>query len=221
MKLIAAVFLMCLYTLCFSQNQLTFLNGKTIQGKLLTEKEDYFGFRSEKKEGKTKLLQLSKYRLFSYTNEKGEETILYQQDSSVGNYFSQTQMKLFVFGQRDAYQSFRAVHYFVGGLALGYTSVLLDTYEFQDGNTCAKGFFHRTPSIAPIAVPLVFTIGAGFMRSKVRREHASDASFLSSEHYIDGFRKVAKFKRLKNAFLGSVAGVAAGFITYQLAHKCP
>ena len=89
--------------------------------------------------------------------------------------------------------------------------VLYDTYEPGDG------LFQRDPTIFPIAVPLVVTIGAGLFKPKVRKEYAADVSFLSSEHYIEGFQKIARVKKLKNSLLGSVIGVGAGLLVWSIA----
>lgn len=213
-KLILLLLLVGLGIQSLAQDKIQLLNGKVIRGKLGTEYDDYFDFQYYKKGGKVKSMDLVKYRIFSYTNSSGEETILYKKDTLMGNFFSKNEMKMFVFGERDAYNNYKPTPWFITGLGIGFASVIGDTYEFNGPTT---GFFKRTPSIFPIVIPLGVTIVAGIGRPKVRKEYAADINFLSSEHYIEGFQKIAKVKKLKNAMFGSILGVGAGFLVYSLA----
>jgi hypothetical protein len=199
-----------------AQDKILMTSGKVLRGKILTEQEDYFTFNYFKKGGKIKELELSKYRIFSITTADGKETIHYKPDSSMGNFYSVNEMKMYIFGQRDAFKSYQPLPMFLLSFTAGVGAVLLDTYEFNPTATHPAGFFQRTPSMMPITIPLVFTIGTGLFAPKIRKEYASDVSFMASEHYIEGFRKIAKYKRLKNAFLGSAIGVATGFVAYGI-----
>ena len=225
MTLLKILILTLTCTLTYSvvaQDKIQLMNGKVLRGKLKAEFDDYYNFEYYKNGGKTKSMELSKYRIFSKTDAQGVESILYKQDTLMGNYYSENEMKMYIYGQRDAFKSYKGTPMFVSTFAIGFMSVLVDTYEFEEGNSCPPGFFNRTPSIGPIIVPFALTIGAGLLKSKIRREHAADVSFLSNEYYISGFQKVSKVKRVKNAFFGSVAGVVSGFIAYSFAHQdCP
>ena len=216
------LFTILLHSAYFTQDKIQLMNGKVLRGKLKAEFDDYYQFDYYKNGGKNKSIELSKYRIFSVTNTAGEESILYKPDSTLGNFYTPTEMKMFIYGQRDAHNTFKSASMFVTGFAMGFTSVLLDTYEFTLTGKCPQGFFNRTPSIAPIAVPLVFTIGAGLIKTKIRKEQVNDITFLSNELYIDGYQKVSKSKRVKSAFLGSVSGLITGFLVYSIAHQdCP
>jgi hypothetical protein len=197
-----------------AQDKVQLMSGKTLTGKVTKEYDGYYDFTYYKKGGKTKEIELTKYRVFSLTDSKGTEDIIYKQDSLLGSFYSKNEMKMQVFGQRDAYSSYQSAPLFFGGFALGFGSVLFDTYEFDGSNT---GFFKRSPSVAPIIVPIVLTIGSGMLKTKIKRAYASDATYLNNEFYIQGFQKVAKTKRIKSTFLGSVIGMATGFVVYSLA----
>lgn len=212
-RLIITLFIAGVAASTFAQDKIQLMNGKVLRGKLGTEYDEYFDFSYYKKGGKTKSMELTKYRMFSYTNSSGEETILYKQDTLMGNFFTKNEMKMFVYGERDAFANYKSSGWFVTGLGLGFTSVILDTYDFSPNG----GFFKITPSIVPVAVPLVVTIGAGIFKPKLRKEYAADVAFLSSEHYIEGFQKIARVKKLKSSLLGSVIGVGTGFLVYGLA----
>lgn len=212
-KPILTLLIITISTLTFAQDKIQLMNGRVLRGKLGTEHEEYFNFSYYKKGGKVVPMELTKYRMFSYTNSSGDETVLYKQDSLMGNFFTKNEMKMFVYGERDAFANYKSTGWFVTGLGLGFTSVILDTYDFSPNG----GFFQISPSIFPVAVPFVVTIGAGIVKPKVRKEYAADVSFLGSEHYIEGFQKIAKVKKLKNALLGSIIGVGSGFLVYSLA----
>ncbi len=199
------------------QDKIQLMNGKVLRGKLKTEYDDYYNFEYYKNGGKVKSIELSKFRMFSVTNGSEPEKVLYKQDTLLGNFYSENEMRMFVYGQRDAFNSVKGTSMFMTTFLIGFGSVLIDTYEFQTGGSQPQGFFNHTPSVGPIIVPFALTIGAGLLRSKVRKEYVTDVTFLASEYYIEGFQKVAKVKRVKSAFLGSIGGVITGFLVYSIA----
>lgn len=196
-----------------AQDKIQLMNGKVLRGKLKTQSDELYQFDYYKNGGTVKSIELSKFRMFSITNTSGEETVLYKQDTLMGNFYSENEMRMFIYGQRDAYKKVNGNAMFLTTFALGFGTVLFDTY---DGSK-TPAFFSRKPSVTPIVVPFALTIGAGLIKSKVRKEHAADVTFLSSEYYIEGFQKVAKSKRVKSAFIGSVSGILSGFIVYAIA----
>ena len=205
------IFLLLIALGANAQDKLLLLNGRVDRGKILKDNESTFDFKIYKKGGKEKIIPYDKYRVFSVTDIKGEESILYKKDSTMGNFLSENQMRMYIYGQRDAHTNFGSGHHFVGGVALGVTAVLFDTYDISG----SAGFFNESPSIFPVLVPLVIPVVVSLFKSNIRQEDVSDIGYLNSEEYIEGFNKVKKFKKVKNTFLGSVAGVAAGFIAYS------
>ncbi len=199
-----------------AQDKVLMTNGKVLRGKIKTEQEDLFTFDYYKKHGKVKSIELSKYRVFSVTNAEGTEKIHYQPDSTMGYVYSVNEMRMYIYGQRDAFNAYQPLPMFILSYTVGLGSVIFDTYQFTADPNTPAGFFQRTPSMFPITVPLAFTIGAGLFAPKIRKEYASDISFMASEHYIMGFKKIAKYKRLKNAFFGSALGVISGFVVYGI-----
>jgi len=193
-----------------AQDKLLLLNGRVDRGKILSDKESTFEFKIYKNGGKEKIIPYDKYRIFSVTDIKGKESILYKRDTTMGNFRTENQMRMFIYGQRDAHENFGSGHHFLGGFVLGFGAAIFDTYEFENPG----GFFKRTPSIFPVLVPLVVPLGASFLPSKIMKDDVSDIGYLNSEEYVEGFNKVKKFKKIKNSFLGSIAGVAAGLISY-------
>ncbi len=207
--IIALLSLLVLSSNLMAQDKIQLMSGKVLRGKVVKEHENYLDFSYYKNKGKQKQIELTKIRVFSITDSKGSESILYKRDSTMGGYFSQNEMKMFIYGQRDSYNSYQTKPLFIASFMLGYGSVLFDTYNADNG-----GMFTGSPTIAPIIMPLVITMGSGLLKSKIKREYVSDITYLNNEFYIEGFQKVSKARRLKSSFLGSVIGVAAGFATY-------
>jgi hypothetical protein len=203
-------------SLITAQDKVLMTNGKVLRGKIKTEHEDYFSFDYYKKQGKVKSIELSKYRVFSVTNVDGTEAIHYKPDTAMGYTYSVNEMRMYIYGQRDAFNAYQPLPMFIFSYTVGLGSVLFDTYQFTADPNTPAGFFQRTPSMFPITIPLAFTIGSGLFAPKIRKEYASDISFMASEHYIMGFKKIAKYKRLKNAFFGSALGVISGFVVYGI-----
>lgn len=213
-----------------AQDKLLLLNGHVDRGKILEDKGATFDFKIYKNGGKEKTIPYDKYRIFSVTDIKGTETVLYKQDTTIGNLLTENQMRMYIYGQRDAHKNYKSSHLFIGGVALGLAAALFDTYEFGNQkeideairlNTAVpepipRGFFLRTPSIGPPLLPLVIPITIKFLPSKIMKEDVSDIGYLNSEEYVEGFKKVQQFKRIKVSFLGTLSGVAAGLIAYGI-----
>lgn len=193
-----------------AQDKLLLLNGRVDRGKIMVDNESTFDFKIYKNGGAEKIIPYAKYRIFSVTDIVGKETVLYKRDTSIGNFRSENQMRMYIYGQRDAHNNFGSAHHFIGGFLIGFTAAIFDTYEFDNPG----GFFIRSPSIMPVLVPLVIPLGASLLPSKIMKDDVSDIGYLNSEEYIEGFNKVKKFKRIKNSFLGSIAGVAVGLVSY-------
>ena len=214
------LFLVLLITVSINgQDKLLLLNGRVDRGKVLEETEGRLKFQVYKNGGATKLIEYEKYRLFSWTNIEGQEKVFYQKDTLIGNFFSENQMRMYIYGERDAYANYQSSQHFLVGYTIGLSVSLFDTYAFKEG-VCANGmpvapgFFKRTPSIGPILVPFGVTIGAGLFKSKIKKEDVSDVTFLANEQYLEGFNRVKRFKKIRNYLLGSMAGVATGLIGY-------
>ena len=193
-----------------AQDKLLLLNGRIDKGEIMADNEATFDFKIYTNSGKEKIIPYDKYRIFSITDSSGKESILYKKDSSIGNFLSENRMRMSIYGQRDAHENFGSGRYFLGGFVLGLAATVFDTYEFDSPG----GFFKRSPSIFPVLFPLSIPLGTSLLPSKIIKEDVSNIGYLNSEEYVIGFNKVKKFKRIKNSFLGSLAGAAMGLISY-------
>ena len=204
------------------QDKLLLLNGRSDKGEIIANRESELDFKTHKNNGKEKIIPYDKYRIFSITGRDGEESVLYKKDSGIGNFLSENRMRMFIYGQRDAYDNFGARRHLLGGFLLGFMATTFDTYEFGPSKKeiangappIPTGFFLRDPSIFPALFPLTIPFGANLLTARIKKKDVSAIEYLNSEEYIEGFNKVKKFKKIKTSFLGSFLGSAMGFICF-------
>ncbi len=198
-------------------NSIQLLNGKTIEGKVTGNDGEFLTYEYLKKKNHF-VKEIDLLRVFSFTKE-GEETIVYKQDTSIGNVFSQEEMQMFIYGERDSQEHSKSWPFLVSGFVLSYGISIVDTYSGDDPDTPENetGFFRSDPSMMHFAVPFVFPIVCGKIRPKITAEHVSEDVFLANEQYIIGYQKNARFKRIMAGFIGSIAGSALGIVTYSIA----
>lgn len=194
-----------------AQDKILLLNGKSFEGKFLSSSEDLVNFNFIKKSGKIKPFSFENNRVYSLTKAGKEETVLYKKDTSIYHFYSQYEMRMFIYGEKDAYERFKVTRPWVSGFAIGLGVSLYDTYYKEEG------FLKRQPSIAQFIVPFVVPIFTGAIKPKMKAKYASDPTFLANEYYIEGFKKVRRFKRVKSSLFGTLCGVATGMIAYSLA----
>lgn len=207
-----------------AQDQILLLNGKNYNGKLLGNSPDIVNFDFISKSGKTKSFSFENNRVYSFTKEGEEESVLYKKDTSIYHYFSQYEMRMFIYGEKDAYDRSSVAKPWISGFAVGlgvsmYDTYLSGNYVCTDNQEVPGGFFKRQPSLAQFIIPFVVPIVAGVINPKMKAKHASDPTFLANEQYIDGFKKVRRFKRVKSSLFGSLCGVAVGMLAYTLSPK--
>jgi len=199
-------------------NELLLVNGKRIEGKVTQNDGEFLKYEYEKKNNLF-IKEIDILRVFSFTK-NSEETIIYKQDTALGNVFSQDEMRMFIYGESDAETAIKSWPYFASGLTVGYGVSLLDTYSGYDNLETPeneKGFFKSAPSMLHFAVPFVFPVVCGKIKPKIKSKHASDDLFLVNEQYLIGFQKNARFKRIIGGLLGSLTGSVLGIVTYSIA----
>ncbi len=133
-------------------------------------------------------------------------------------------MRMFIYGEKDAYERFKVTKSWLTGFAVGlgvsmYDTYLSENFTCSDGTKKPGGFFKRQPSLAQFIVPFVVPIATGAIKPKMKAKHASDPTFLANEQYIEGFKKIRRFKRVKSSLFGTLAGVAVGMLGYAITPK--
>lgn len=214
-KVLICLFVLIIYTPNFAQDKILLLTGKVLEGKVLSYDEAFLQYTyMKRKELKTDMIE--RYRIYSTTDSLNKETVLYLQDSTVGNFMTQPEMKLFIDGERDALKNFRARGFNTTGFLFGLGISLIDTYRKQDGEPFFNGFFRSEPGILHFASPFVYPIIAGLPPVTIRINDVTDRNNLLQEPYLEGFERVGKQKRRFGGLAFSAAGSAAGIVLYFL-----
>lgn len=217
-RLIAILIVLLSAPTLHGQSQLNMLNGKIHKGNLYGYDSSYVDFSFFRK-GKEKRDLVDRYRVFSVIDSNGVESVLYIQDSMMGNPEPASLMKYFVAGEQDAYATFKPHLSNICGFAFGLGISFVDTYQ-KDG-AFFNGFFKGSPGFAHLLSPFVYTIIAGFPGITFDLGKLSNRSYLLEDSYREGFARVVKNKRrfggLKFSLLGSLTGLGIYGLA-QLAH---
>ena len=171
------------------------------------------------KKGKVYDTYLENYRVFSIISSDGTEKVIYKQDSSIGNFLEPKDMKFYMLGEQDAYKNYRPMGTMILGTTLGVGLGILDTYGFGDPSdpTVAKGMFKSSPGLLMILYPFMYTAIAGIApRPQLDIHNITDRNNLNSEHFIQGFARVARYKRTIRALVFSALGSAIGLGSYYI-----
>jgi hypothetical protein len=177
---------------CCAQDKLLFLNGKQLNGQLLTVDNYEISFKTDK--GKEFLID--NFRVFSYT-QKEQEIVLYKYDTLEGNFLKEQDMRMFVFGERDAHQTYHskfsnALGFLVGGTA-GY-------------------FMHKDQAFIYVVTPLIYTSVTLLFPTTVKQKRLTDLQYIKDDEYLRGHERVARSKRTQSSLLSSVVGMGTGFL---------
>lgn len=187
------LFVLCSLALnSYAQDKLLFLNGKELNGQLLNTTNFETSFKTDK--GKEYLIE--NFRVFSYT-QKEQEILLYKYDTLEGNFLSERDMRMFVYGEKDAHKSYRSNFSNALGLVVG---------------GAAGYFMHKDQAFIYVAAPLVYTSVTLLFPTSVKQKRLTDLQYLKEEEYLRGHERVARSKRTQNALKSSVLGMGAGFL---------
>lgn len=183
-----------------AQDKLLFLNGKILEGKILDQTDYEFSFEDKK----NKQYNIDKYRVFSYSKNK-TESIVYKFDTLAGNFLKVDDMKMYVYGERDAHLTYNSNFVSALGLIVGG----------------ATGYFmHKDQSFVYVATPFVYTaLTLPFGTSIKKQGQIKNKDFLKEDEYLRGYDRVARSKRTTNALKSSFVGMGVGFIISVLVNK--
>ena len=182
----------------FAQDEFLFLNGKQLEGKILEFNKYQLTFQTKK----DKELTIENYRLFSYSKDN-QETILYKYDTLEGNFLSEKDMQLFVYGERDAH--------------LTYSSKFSNVLGFAVGGG-AGYFMHYDQSFVFVATPLVYTLGTLIFPTRVKQRKIKDLQYIKEDEYLRGHERVARAKRTQSALISTLIGLGVGFTASLIAN---
>jgi sRNA-binding regulator protein Hfq len=204
-----------------SQEKVNLLNGKVLEGTVQSTEDEKITMKVNGKKGKVYDTYLENYRVFSIISSDGTEKVIYKQDSSIGNFLEPKDMKFYTLGEQDAYKNYRPMGTMIIGTTLGLGLGIFDTYVFNDDPITTtvneKGMFKESPGLLMVVYPFIYTALAGIApRPQLDIHNITDRNNLNSEHFIQGFARVARYKRTIRALLFSAIGSAIGLGSYYI-----
>ncbi|MDQ3190269.1 MAG: hypothetical protein M3Q58_01610 [Bacteroidota bacterium] len=180
------------------QDVIWLMNGRKQEGKVINISESVINYEISKN-NKTYKKEIDTYRTFSILYGDGHTKILYAQDTLNGNNFSVSEMRYFILGEQDAYKYFNAT----GSILIGFS-------------LAASGGFFLAESFLVLLVPFISTGLHTIPGIYIKKSKVSNPNYLKEETYVQGYKRVAKNKRIKNAIKGSLVGVLAGIATFHI-----
>ncbi len=143
--------------------------------------------------------QMERDQLYSSTSQTGTEKVFYALDEPNGDFLTESEMRAFVVGERDARYGVRGRFWLISGFAVGAIS----------------GYAMKS-SVYALAVPPLFSLSAQIPVVKIKQSHISDNVYYENEDYASGYASHARSKYTREALKGSVLGLLVGIVTYAI-----
>lgn len=173
------------------------MNGEKIAGDVLDTIYHHTKIRILKKKGKEKTIVIDNEEIFAVEYKDGHENVVYEQDSLAGNYFTPEEVRMFIYGERDAQKYYRCPLATGSAVLVGFGS----------------GYVGSILSLIP---PFVYSFVLLAPKIKIKYKTVSNPEYLSSDTYLLGYEKVAKRKKLFRSLVGGIGGLTAGLFTFQM-----
>ena len=179
-------------TLAFSQNTVLLTNGKKMSiGEYKVSDNGFLAYKNQK----NKINNIELADIFSVIEKSGNEKIFFKPDSIDNESFTVDQMRFFVKGESDAINNYKSPWTTIGGVVIGAGSVI--SIPLAGLNSLYVPIF-----------PLAYTTSVGLI--KKAKKIGIEEQYLENKHYVLGFDKAAKHKRIKNSLFGSGIGLVVG-----------
>lgn len=194
------VFIMILLFFVFyseiqAQDTINLLNGKQIFAKSIYEEPNSTMLKYDYSfHGKEKQKAIDLLNIYSVNYANKTQKIFYRQDSAIGFDLSVKQMELNILGEREALKNYKTPWITAGGFAVGAVA----TYFFQFWGVIS---------------PAVYATAFGIITPKVHTSPELNYATTSDFYFLEGYKYTATRKKIKNALLGSIIGIAAYAIT--------
>jgi len=216
MRFVLLFFLLSAIHVGNAQDTVQKMNGKVIIGTILDTTAGDITISSIGKK-KTRKIDIERMDIFSYRINGQPETIMYSQDSTIGNFLTVNEQRYFIFGERDAHNRFNPIGLKLLSGAFVFGVSVFDTYGFDTTNATGKtGFFRASPGLAPLVACIVIPVISRFTTVQLNLNKVSHRRFLEHEAYLDGFGEVARYKKVVGSLKFSVGGLLLGLGTYYL-----
>lgn len=188
---------------CYSQNQpvqdtIYLMNGQVVGEKIIDTVLGAVTILDPKKPKKKIHYELDQLYMVRFAD--GYKRFYYEQDTTVGNWFTREEMWMFMKGERDAHRGFKARGAMIGGGIAGLVGGMTGTLW------------------GPVA-PFGFMALSGITKIRIRPESVSHPTYVESDAYILGYERVARQKRKIRSVIGGTVGLVVGYGVYALFHS--
>lgn len=200
-KLLIAVVLFFLSTISFSQkvqDTIFLMNGHVIAKQVIDTTFSTVTIMNPKAHTKKIHYEMDQLYMVKFAN--GFKRYYYVQDPSIYNEFTREEMWLFMKGESDARNGFKARGCLISAGILGFAAGMTGTF------------------FAPVA-PYGFMALSGITKIRIRHNTVSDPKYIEHDAYILGYERVARQKRKTKSLLGGTIGLALGYGVYAVFHK--
>lgn len=174
------------------------LSGRDIPCVVIDSLGPEIRFEVVNRRGKTKTRFLDRGEIFSIRDTA--EHMIYVQDTLIGNWMTEEQVRIFITGEKDARECYK-----VNG-----------TFWLSFGLSAAASYWSQGGLITPLIMPLAIT---GYQLIPVLRipgECLSNPSYTWNDTYALGFEKVARPMRIMAALKGGGLGMALGIAGFYI-----
>ena len=182
----------------YSQDTINMLDGhRIVANKIYTDSLNSMVEYDIQKKESSKQRSIDRLEIFSISYHDKTQKIIYRKDTALGFPLSIEEMGNYVLGEREARKSYKAPWYTIGGLVLG--GVAADYIQFWS-----------------LIVPVVYGTGSAIIGPKVKTSQEISPVLKSDKNFVSGYKEVATKKKVKNALLGSAAGIVIIAIASQI-----
>ena len=202
--LVWRVFLISLLfpNLTSAQDAINMISGTVIYGTITERNDSVLNYKVAKRKG-FKEYAIETDRVFSITKEGNQKSIVYQPEYDFE--YSVEEMQRYVYAGRDAEMYYEGTFSFIAG----FSSAAISSY-----------FLYRSDNFFTLVTPLAgLAIGMHVGPYRAKRGKVRNSSYLNDEAYKAGYksrlRSIRFSEAVKGAVLGTIVGVASGYIDRQ------
>ena len=193
-------FLFFIQLTSFAQDTLRLLNGKSVLVKYVEIDNDRLYFKKIDIKNGEIIPKRKSFKnienVFQLIKSDGTVIQIYEQDSTIDNFLSIEDMKLYLKGINYARAYYKAPKNFTAGYVIGLGS----------------GYFGLMWGILPVAI---YGTVANKLPVDLKEIEKGDNLLFKNEVFIAGFTDQAKIKQRNKAFIGGTLGLFTSLITFQ------
>jgi hypothetical protein len=195
-KIIIILFFFLFQTTSYCQDRILYLNGTEDSCRVIDTVGGYINAEFKYKDKvQIKKIELEDVFSINYGGSNKEEVIYKQDTLSQENYFTETDMRAMIAGERDAIVTYKTTGPIISSAIIGAASGILFPY---------------------LLTPVIPAIWVGLNSSKwikIKRKNVSDKKYIKEEMYVVGYGRTARGKRVQSSLKGAGIGLATGIIT--------